>query len=164
MEQVNLEKLYSLQAGLDEEIHKNHNVCYKCTHEKRLLALLVEIGELANETRAFKFWSNKGPSAKEVILDEYADGIHFFLSLGIPLGTKKFVYELSENEGDLVAQFHNVYKLVTELKENYDLEHYQNALQYYLNLVLSLGYKGQDIIDSYLLKLAVNHKRQETNY
>lgn len=164
MEIVNLEKLYFYQAGLDEEIQKNHNVCYECTHEKRILALLVELGELANETRAFKFWSNKGPSPKEVILDEYADGIHFFLSLGIPLNTKKFEYELSKNDGDLVAQFHEVYRLVVDLKANYDLEHYQKALQYYLNLVLSIGYHGQDIIDSYLLKLAVNHKRQETNY
>lgn len=164
MEKVNLKELYSLQAELDEEIKRNHNVDYACTHEKRVLALLVELGELANETRAFKFWSNKGPSPKEVILDEYADGIHFFLSLGIPLGTKKFDYELEKNEGDLVSQFHEVYRLVVELKANYDLEHYVKALSYYLNLVLSLGYKGQDIIDSYLLKLQVNHKRQETNY
>ena len=44
------------------------------------MALLVE-RELANETRSFKFWSTKGPSANEIILEEYVDSIHFLLSL-----------------------------------------------------------------------------------
>lgn len=164
MEKVNLKRLYELQAELDDEIAKNHHICYECTHEKRLLALTVEIGELANETRCFKYWSNKPASSKEIVLDEYADGIHFFLSLGIPLNASKFEYELVENKEELTVQFHNVYHLICELREHYDLIHYERALQYYLNLVLSLGYSGKDIIDSYLSKLEVNHKRQETNY
>ena len=52
--QINLEELYSLQKELDLEIAKNHNVTYESTSDKRLLALLVELGEFANETRCFK--------------------------------------------------------------------------------------------------------------
>ena len=57
--------------------------------KRKMLALLVEIGELANETRCFKYWSNKPASEREVILEEYVDGLHFILSIGIDLGIDK---------------------------------------------------------------------------
>ena len=95
---IDLEELYNLQASLDAEIANNHHVTYESTFERRLLALIVEIGELANETRCFKYWSNKGPSAKEVVMDEFADGIHFLLSLGIPLHAKKYKYEIKKSD------------------------------------------------------------------
>lgn len=164
MNNINLEKLYKYQQELDEEIANIHHVDYKSTHQKRLLALLVEIGELANETRCFKYWSNKGPSPKERIMDEYADGLHFFLSLGIPLKTTKLEYELNKNEEDLTDQFHKLYSLIVVLQNNYNLENYIKAFSYFLNLAYSLDITSNDIVDSYMKKLNVNHKRQETNY
>lgn len=164
MEKVNLKELYELQAGLDEEIARNHNVNYESTHEKRLLALTVELGELANETRCFKFWSLKGPSPKEVVMDEFADGLHFLLSLGIPLKAKKMEYDLVKPDYDLVEQFHRVYKASLNLKENYNIEAYEDAMQKFLNLTMLIGMNAEDIINSYKLKLEVNHKRQENKY
>lgn len=161
---INLEELYKLQADLDAEIAKNHNINYEVTRHKRSLALIVEIGELANETRCFKFWSNKEPSPKETIMDEYADGIHFLLSLGIPLNVKKMEYELVKSDKELTLQIHEVYKAATSLEENYDLDHYIDCFQKYLNLALSINMTPEDITNSYKLKLSVNHKRQETNY
>lgn len=56
---MNLQKLFDLQRQLDERIEKEHP---RQPGEDRLakknLALLVELGELANEWRGFKFWSN----------------------------------------------------------------------------------------------------------
>ena len=164
MNKINLEQLYKYQKDLDGEIANIHHVDYSSTHKKRLLALLVEIGELANETRCFKYWSNKGPSPKERIMDEYADGLHFFLSLGIPLKTTKFEYELNKNSEDLTDQFHKLYSLITILQTNYNLHNYIKAFSYFLNLAYSLDMTSNDIVDSYLVKLNVNHKRQETNY
>ena len=40
--------------------------------KKNKLELLVEIGELANETRYFKYWSKK-PIDMELVKGEYAD-------------------------------------------------------------------------------------------
>ncbi len=161
---VNLKELYNLQAQLDAEIAEKHNVSYATTHSRRLLALIVEIGELANETRCFKYWSNKGPSAKEIVMDEFADGLHFLLSLGIPLKANKFEYEIEKSNEDLTIQFHNVYKLATSLLDNYDLKHYEACFQAYLNLTASINMSVDDIINSYKSKLSVNYKRQETNY
>ena len=161
---INLKELYSLQASLDAEIAKNHGVSYETTFEKRLLALIVEIGELTNETRCFKYWSNKGPSTKEVVMDEFADGIHFLLSLGIPLKANKFEYEIKKSDLSLTRQILEVYKAATLLVDHYDLTHYEDAFQKYLNLSASIGMSEEEIISSYKAKLKVNHTRQETNY
>lgn len=161
---INLKELYSLQAELDEEIAINHHVTYETTFSRRLLALIIELGELANETRCFKYWSNKGPSPKDIVMDEYADGLHFFLSLGIPLKVTKFDYELTKSNDDLTTQFHNLYKKVTSLRDNYDEMHYIDAFSDFLNLALSIDMDDKDIIASYKKKCNVNHVRQETNY
>lgn len=164
MATVNLKELYSLQAGLDGEIAAKHGVSYESTHEKRLLALIVELGELANETRCFKYWSLKGPSPKEVVMDEFADGLHFLLSLGIPLHANKFEYEIVKPFTDATNQFHEVYKAALALKDNYDLKHYEDALQKFLNLTTLIGMSPDDVVASYKTKLAVNYKRQENKY
>lgn len=164
MNKVNLKELYLLQADLDKEIAINHNVSYESTFERRLLALIIELGELANETRCFKYWSNKGPSPKEIVMDEYADGLHFLLSLGIPLKVSKQEYELHKSSDDLTHQFHLMYEKALALREHYDESHYLDAMQYYLNLALSINMSSEEIISSYKKKLSVNHKRQETNY
>lgn len=162
--EINLEELYQLQAGLDKDIADKHGVTYESTHSRRLLALIVELGELANETRCFKYWSNKGPSAKEIVMDEYADGLHFLLSLGIPLHARKYKYKLKGTGEDLTLQFHHLYQAATRLLTDYTLEAYEDCFQKYLNLAVDLGSTSDDIVHAYKSKLAVNYHRQETNY
>ena len=77
-----------MQEELDAFILKNN----KCTLSKRelltdtLLALSVEVAELANATRCFKHWSMKESESRERLLDEYADIMHFQFSIGNQLG------------------------------------------------------------------------------
>jgi len=85
---IKLKDLYELQDELDKYIleQKNLNLKPKELLTDTLLALSVEVSELANTTRCFKHWSNKGPDSKERIIDEYVDVLHFFLSIGNQLG------------------------------------------------------------------------------
>lgn len=161
---LDLTNAYIQQAKLDETIAKNHNITYQSTRTSRILSLLVELGELCNETRCFKYWSNKGPSPKDVILEEYADALHFFLSLGVDLNTSKKVFEINKNDGLLNEQFLTAYKLVIDFVNNQDEMHYNVAFNYFLNLILSLGYDIKDIYDSYMKKLDINYQRQQNNY
>ena len=56
---MNLQKLFEMQAKLDADITAHHPVQEGENRlEKKVLALLVELGECANEWRGFKFWSN----------------------------------------------------------------------------------------------------------
>ena len=59
MAKIVLDELFKAQAELDETIAKNHGISYATTRHRRLMACIVEIGELANATRCFKyFFSN----------------------------------------------------------------------------------------------------------
>lgn len=161
---VELTKLYEYQAALDKTIAENHHVSYETTKTSRTLALLVEIGECLNETRCFKYWSNKGPSPKEVILEEYVDGLHFFLSLGIEINTEFKSVEISSNEGELNEQFLTLYELVAQFALHRNEINYIKAFSYFLNLSQSLGFTFKEVEDAYLKKLDTNYKRQENNY
>ncbi|MCT8138628.1 dUTP diphosphatase [Anaerobacillus sp. CMMVII] len=74
---MNLIKLFKKQKELDDRIVKEHNLEGQYLLSDKILALLVELGELANETRCFKFWSDKPPSAPDIVIEEFVDGIHF---------------------------------------------------------------------------------------
>ena len=161
---IDLTPLFPLQAALDEEIAVTHNIDYPSTFSRRLLSLLVELGEFANETRCFKYWSLKGPSPKEKILDEYADGLHFLLSLGIPLGVTTYKHYFKVEEKDLTSALLNVYKEAIKLREEYTPEQYAKTFGAYLNIIPLFDYSVEDIGKAYLQKLGVNHKRQEEKY
>lgn len=72
---MNLQKLFEAQAELDAFIEQQHpTLPGENRLEKKVLALLVELGECANEWRGFKFWSNDQesntfvPNPKDVCL------------------------------------------------------------------------------------------------
>lgn len=57
---MNLSKLFEIQAKLDARIEREHpRRDGEDRLAKKILALQVELGELANEWRGFKFWSEK---------------------------------------------------------------------------------------------------------
>ena len=102
---MQLTKLYSMQRELDSYIQQQRDEQSDVFLEKGL-ALLVELAELANETRCFKFWSLKGPSENTIILEEYVDSIHFLLSLGIEKGFDTLsTWPEGEVEGELTQLF-----------------------------------------------------------
>jgi dimeric dUTPase (all-alpha-NTP-PPase superfamily) len=81
---MELKNFYEMQKKLDDYIQsrKLSKPSEKELLTDTLLALQVEVSELANATRCFKHWSKKGPMDRDTILDEYADIMHFFLSVG----------------------------------------------------------------------------------
>jgi dimeric dUTPase (all-alpha-NTP-PPase superfamily) len=164
MSKIVLNDLFLVQQELDETIAKNHNITYANTRERRILSLLVEVGELANTTRCFKYWSYKPSEEKSVVLDEYADGLHFLLSLGVDLSTSKKEYELTENLGNLTSQFHLVYSKIESFKKEQNDATYIDAFQTYLNLIPLLDSSWEEVKEAYYKKLGENHHRQNTNY
>src|SRR5690625_3524767 len=105
---MNLQKLFDAQKKLDDHIRKEKGLEGQDLLDKKILALQVELGELAQEWRGFKFWSEDrepryetveiyvhgydGPgqstraSIEEYqrwpIEEEYVDCLHFLLSIG----------------------------------------------------------------------------------
>lgn len=74
-----LKELLLKQSFLDKRISEYEST--KNTWDSKILALLVEIGELANEIPYFKYWKRKKKFNYSKITEEYADVLHFLLSL-----------------------------------------------------------------------------------
>ncbi len=70
---MNLQKLFEIQAKLDKHIVKGKGLEGQNLLEEKILALQVELGELANEWRGFKFWSNDQKPRTKLIC-KYCEG------------------------------------------------------------------------------------------
>ena len=162
--QLSLTAIRTLQNDLDERIMAIHHVTRDQTRAKRVLALVVEIGELANETRCFKYWSLKGPSEKDVLLEELSDTVHFIISLGIDLGDHDDHLAFVERDVDLSTQFCDWVEAVLDLRTQFDLDHYRHALSYIGSVALALGFSADDVHDFYVRKNEINHTRQSNRY
>jgi len=164
MELFDLSELFAKQKELDLEIAKNHNITYQTTRTRRTIALLVEIGEFANSLRSFKYWSNKPGESKERVLDEYADGMHFFLSLGIDIGNPNSVFEIADSKLDVNEQILETYRLIGEFVTKQDVESYRVAFTSFLAIIPKINTNKKEVVDAYFSKLEVNKTRQKTNY
>lgn len=162
--EFNLKKLFLDQEKLDKEIQINHNVTYASTRDKRLLAFLVELGELANATRCFKFWSNKPSETKERILDEYADGLHFILSIGVDFGYEFDTLKCRASSKDITKGILSIYDDFNNFYIERSFDGYVKTFTSFLSLVAILKFTEQELIDAYYKKLDVNYQRQKDNY
>jgi dimeric dUTPase (all-alpha-NTP-PPase superfamily) len=82
---LNLNELFEIQAKLDAHIEKEHpRQPGEDRLAKKILALMVELGELANEARFFKYWSHDQEprivvrewKLYEDTIKEYGDSTH----------------------------------------------------------------------------------------
>ncbi|MGP9074759.1 dUTP diphosphatase [Geobacillus thermodenitrificans subsp. calidus] len=211
---MNLQKLFEMQRQLDEHIEKEHpRQEGEDRLAKKILALFVELGELANEHRGFKYWSNDqeprtveycpscggsgfveyfdpfdvqghiqdqcmycegdGTTGRTPLLEEFADGLHFLLSIGNDINMNE-VYEDYEpkplyfGDGDILGQFIVVYDWINSLyfhrHEDVNGEIYDLVFAYFLGLGEMLGFTWEQIEEAYMRKNAINHERQNNGY
>lgn len=161
---MDFQRLFSLQKELDQKIVHKHNLDPKLLTPKKILALQVEIAELANETKCFKYWSTKGPSEKEVILEEYVDCLHFILSIGLDKDFQTFSFDYKKTPAPLTEQFLNLFIDVNDFVICTSNDNYITLMEDFLSLGLELGFSAEDIEDFYLKKNNINHHRQIANY
>lgn len=171
---LNIKNLFSLQKVLDDRIVKENNI----THDRfdiLIMALFDELGECAKETRCFKDWSKKDPSPRAVILEEYVDGFHFILSIGLYNGFEsehEFIREhitannigvAEMNDRMIITQcFLGMYMSVIDYVGK-DITYY-DLISDYVYLGLRLGFTCKEIETAYFEKNEVNHKRQDEGY
>ncbi len=161
---MNIEKLFNMQRGLDRYIEEGHNLAGKDLFDQKTLALLVEIGELANETRCFKFWSTKGPSERNVILEEFVDGVHFILSLGIMAGFDQNKPVFKAGAVDQTKQFILVMESVHAFHKEKTKSNYEQLMNQYFALGDLLGFSPDEVEAAYVAKNEVNYERQKSGY
>jgi dimeric dUTPase (all-alpha-NTP-PPase superfamily) len=162
---MNLDKLFHIQKELNQKIVDRHDLHGDDLLPNLILALQVELGELANETRCFKHWSVKPPSSRERQLEEYSDGLAFILCIGlimkIPDEWETDIFPDIHTSEDIVYQFLEVNKYIHVDIDNHD---WFDLTGFYLGLGNILGFTREEIEQAYLEKNKVNHERQEHGY
>lgn len=159
-----LEELFELNKKLDLEFITKYQSNESHMKDKNILSLLVEIGELANEVRCFKYWSSKPRSSDKIVLEEYADVLIMILTLCNYLNVD-IRYTFSDLKlRTLDEQFINLYSLVTKLNDNYNSDTILNILGVTLSLGFSLGYNEQDIKNACLKKMNIINERLNSDY
>jgi dimeric dUTPase (all-alpha-NTP-PPase superfamily) len=170
---MELKEMFEAQRKLDEHILKEHKEV-KNIFNKKIVAFFVELAEASNEIRFFKYWSNKKPSPKEVILEELIDAVHFALSIGNILD-REIIYNhnyVPKMElGDFADDYIRITSNMISVKVSYEKETeelleylYIELIENLLGFICKLGFTEKDIEYMYYKKNSINHKRQEEGY
>jgi dimeric dUTPase (all-alpha-NTP-PPase superfamily) len=173
---MNLTKLFETQKALRDRIDYNEPDRFT----KLSIALLVELGECLNEWRGFKFWSkDQKPRTHKArhpymdiddadfynpLLDEFVDGLHFLLELGIELGYEPESLAPHTNTVDINIHILNLYFEISDLGYTKDHNDYVFTFRKYLGLGELLGFSQDEIVQAYFAKNKINHIRQDTGY
>ena len=141
----------------NKELDEMFNMRFPDTEmvKKNKLELLVEIGELANETRYFKYWSKK-PMDIELVKMEYADCIiitlYFFNIMNISLDEEFMEIDKYDN----VDIFARLYKLASDFYYNDDKDTIKEIFVTIINLGYMIGFNNEDIINACMTKINKN--------
>jgi len=167
MQVKNISDIFEAQKATDTLIHANKGLNTGDTFEKRVAALLVELGETLNELPAeFKFWSEKSNQRQKALI-EYADSLHFLVSLGIDLGIEKAELREIDNDKPIERQFIELSNMASLLvmEDIVSNKHVWHSLfSAFIRLGDELGFTWNEVYDAYFEKNKVNHARQENGY
>lgn len=173
-----ISELFKIQRELDKKIG------YKGNDKLDMMfrALMVEIGEAWNETRAFKMWSTGFGTPKEGLLEELVDGFHFLMNIIIELDRhtlkRRLVSGFSE-QYIMKKNVSNINKLFEWYMEDIlcakrawcqyrnlsvTLTHLHKAFGIFFRLCYLYGYKFEDIVRAYKKKNEENFERQASGY
>jgi dimeric dUTPase (all-alpha-NTP-PPase superfamily) len=162
---MNLAPLFEHQSKLDAVIIEKHGLQGQDLLPQKILALQVELGELANEQRTWKFWSEdreprtskksikfiKSEEANFIdfdesnpLLEEYVDGIHFVLSIGNDIGfsfsSVNSVFEHNVyfySTKDITEPFNNVFEYISSFRDEYTYMRNSDEFEAYEELLYS---------------------------
>ena len=141
----------------------------------------MELGELANTWRGFKYWSEDqeprarvkdchclkfdeahcGCGYKNPLLEEYVDCLHFILSIGLDIQVRIPKEVISRVEEDTITQFIDT---ITQASISYAETQWEWLLSLFLGLGEQLGFTWEEVEQAYFQKNKINHERQENGY
>lgn len=213
---MDLIKMIEAQSELNNLIKKNKGLEDEQLIQDTFVALLVELGEFANEGRWFKFWSkNQEPRIKDKnwyfvqgtskqyqegdrikfesdvykkedgnpLLEEYADGVHFFLSIAILKGWEKSltihdeaIMDLERDglDGGLTGIYLELMFFLNMSHQGATKKIYgKPSNEYYFSMawflfigmgMVGFGFTEEQIEQAYYEKNTINHERQANGY
>ena len=156
--------IYEENKNLDKKFDELYDMNNIDIIRKNKLELLVELGELANETKCFKYWSNK-PSDINKVKEEYADCLimvfSFFNMYDINLDEDFKITKIRYDIVDLIGQ---LYHLCSEFYYNENRDLIKQIFVNFIDLGHQLLLSDDDIIKACLDKIKINYSRFDTGF
>ena len=159
---MNWNDIYVKNKKLDDiffEKFKNDDKMF----EKNCIELLVEIGEFVNESRCFKYWSNKS-MIKEETLEELADCIMICLYFYNYLNIDKVKIKTYDFSSDILVCLNDIFKLSTLLIDNIDEKIVIKIFSYLIYIGSLVNLEEKEIYEACLKKIEKQEKRLEEGY
>lgn len=162
-----MKELQIKQNRLDKFIYKSNNITDvgEIALDK-LTALDIELGELANEIKFFKYWKKNKLIDKAKVIEEACDCLHFILSLANDNDVNLQVMAY----GTFTREIDTLYRYIkaTLWKEIYLEDKWEEGLKKLLMLLVAmieeLDFTYSDLLREYDRKYEINIKRQKEGY
>lgn len=162
-------ELVPLQHKLNTIVYEKFKLHQVPLHQKRKAWIIVELSELANELRFFKYASRRQePEDPDKVLEEYIDVVHLTLST--------LLYSYGNNVKDAQAKLDKIkpYGYDFETEDLFGVLWYEISsnlytridiiVSYVMGLGKHLGYSNDKILTAYKRKHAINLHRQKMEY
>ena len=163
MEQYN--DIYKRNKILDDIFMNKFMDIESKYYEKNCLELIVELCELANESKCFKYWTIKKAN-KELVLEEFADSLLMVLYLFNTYNIDCVSTIDVDMSSDVIESFNILIRMCTNLmnKNNIDELFLKEIFTRLLYIGKLLELNDDDIYNACLKKIIKNEERLSSNY
>ena len=158
-------EIYERNKKLDDIFMNKYSNIESKYYEKNCLELIVEICELANESKCFKYWTIKKPN-KDELLEEYADSLLMVLYMFNTYNVGLLEIIEMDLSDDILESFNNLIRMCTQLmsKINVSERLLKEIFTYLLHIGKLLELNDDEIIDACYKKIIKNEERLNSDY
>ena len=157
--------IYRKNKKLDDIFMNKYMDTESSYYEKNCLKLIVEIGELANESKCFKYWTVKKPD-KELVLEEFADTLLMVLYMFNIYNVDSVSTIDVDMSLNVLVEFNILIRMCTNLMNKDDINelYLKEIFTRLIHIGKLLGLSENEIIDACYKKIFKNEERLNSNY
>lgn len=149
---ININSIYEKEKIINAKFKQKYDYSNPDILYKQILELIIEISELAYETKCFKYWKNDKPSPAEITIPEYADCLMITLCL-CDLANVDISNLPQTSENDMIKLFIKLHNLASQLTFNLDKKLLLEILSNLLNLSKLLGFSDSELEENCSIKM-----------
>ena len=157
--------IYNRNKKLDDIFINKYMYAEKKYYEKNCLELIVELCELANESKCFKYWTVK-KSNKELLLEEFADSLLMVFYMFNTYNIDSVSTVNVDMSDDVLESFNILIRMCTNLmnRDNIDELFLKGIFTRLINIGKLLELSDDEIIDACYKKIIKNEERLSSDY